>query len=143
MKEIHRIVIPIDKSDASKAATEQGAQIAKALGIDVVVLSIDDSNTFLASPVIEEKIRKENEASIAEFKHIVEAREIPVHTEIIKGTNPAEEIVKFSQETDLIVMASHNKKGIDRLILGSVSEEVLLCALCPVLIIKPELSEEI
>ena len=142
MQEIKRIVIPVDRSDASKLATEQGAHLAKLLGVDVVVLSIDDSQQFMASVILEEKIRKENETIIEEFKKIAEAREATVHTQIIKGTNPADEIVKFTNEEDLIVMASRNRKGLDKFVLGSVSEEVLRCALCPVMVIKPHLSKE-
>ena len=139
MKDIKRVVIPVDKSDASRAATEKGAQLAKALGIDVVVISVDDSTSFIVSPVLEEKIMREHKTFLEEFKQIAASKDIPVHTEVIKGMNPAEEIIKFTNEDDLIVMASHNRKGLDKFILGSVSEEVLKFASCPVMIVKPHL----
>ena len=140
MQEIKRIVVPIDKSDASKVATRQGAHLAKSLGVDMVILSIDNSQEFIISVILEEKLKKENEEILEKFKKIAESIGANVHTEIVKGTNPAEEIVKFSKEDDLVIMASHNRRGLDRFVLGSVSEEVLHCALCPVMIIKPDSS---
>jgi nucleotide-binding universal stress UspA family protein len=142
MHDIKRIIVPIDRSDASRIATEQGAKLAKSLGVEIVVLSVDDSQQFMASGILENKLQKEHELILEEFKKIVESKEVPVHIEIVKGLNPAHEIIKFSNDDDLILMASHNKKGLDRLVLGSVSEEVLRTASCPVLIIKPDLSEE-
>jgi universal stress protein A len=52
--------------------------------------------------------------------------------------SPATEILRFAeqQEVDLIVMASHGRTGISRLLMGSVAEAVLRRAKCPVLIVK-------
>ena len=141
MTEISRVVIPVDKSEASKIAVEQGSHIAKLLGVDVAIISIDDSQQFIASASLEDKLKKEHELSLEEFKKTVESREVNATTEIIVGLAPAQEIVKYVKDDDLIIMASHSKKGIDKFILGSVSEEVVHRVNCHVMILKPQLIE--
>lgn len=141
MTEISRVVIPVDKSEASKIAVEQGSHIAKLLGVDVAIISIDDSQQFIASAALENKLKKEHELSLEEFKKIVESREVNATTEIIVGLTPAQEIVKYVTDDDLIIMASHSKTGIDKFILGSVSEEVVRRVNCHVMILKPQLIE--
>lgn len=141
MNEINRIVIPVDKSEASKIAVEQGSHIAKLLGVDVAIISIDDSQQFIASASLENKLKKEHELSLEEFKKTVESKEVNATTEIIVGLAPAQEIVKYVKDDDLIIMASHSKKGIDKFILGSVSEEVVRRVNCHVMILKPQLIE--
>jgi nucleotide-binding universal stress UspA family protein len=51
---------------------------------------------------------------------------------------PSKEILKFAneQEIELIIMASHGRKGFARLLIGSTAEEVMRKAPCPVLIVK-------
>ena len=141
MTEISRVVIPVDKSEASKIAVEQGSHIAKLLGVDVAIISIDDSQQFIASASLENKLKKEHELSLEEFKKTVESKEVNATTEIIVGLAPAQEIVKYVKDDDLIIMASHSKKGIDKFILGSVSEEVVHRVNCHVMILKPQLIE--
>jgi nucleotide-binding universal stress UspA family protein len=140
MKEINRVVIPVDKSEASKIAVDQGSNLAKLLGVDVAIISIDDSQQFIASVALENKLKKEHEVVLTDFKKIVESKELHATTEIIVGQSPAQEIVKYVKDDDLIVMASHSKKGMDKFILGSVSEEVLRWVTCHVMILKPDLN---
>jgi len=141
MKQINRVIIPIDKSDASKIAVEQGTFIAKLLGVNVSLIFIDDSHQFIASAALEDKLRKEHMASLDEFKKTVESKEVAATTEVIVGDSPADEIIKYAMDDDLIVMASHSKKGVDRFILGSVSEEVLHRVNCHVMLLKPKLNK--
>lgn len=141
MNGIRRIVIPVDKSEASKIAVEQGSSIAKLLGVKVAIIFIDDSHQFIASAALEDKLRKDHMASIDELKKTVESKEVEAFTDVIVGDAPAEEIIKYAEEDDLIIMASHSKKGLDRFILGSVSEEVIRRVNCNVMILKPKLNE--
>jgi nucleotide-binding universal stress UspA family protein len=54
---------------------------------------------------------------------------------LVEG-HPAEEIIKEAKENDLIVIGSKGKTGLDRLLLGSVAENVARHASCPVMIVK-------
>lgn len=60
-----------------------------------------------------------------------------VHFEVKFGT-PATEIAKFAEEhhTDLIVLPSHGRTGLARLMIGSVAERVVRLAHCPVLVMR-------
>ena len=138
MKETNRIVIPVDKTEISRMAVEKGVDMAKLLGVDVAIISIDDSRQFIASAALGNKLRKEHEAVLEELKKTAETKQVNTKTEIIVGDTPVDEIVKFVNDDDLIVMASHQKKGLERFVLGSVSEEVLKRVNCNVMILKPK-----
>ncbi len=137
MENVKRVVIPVDNSESSKNVVRQGAFLAKALGIKATVISINDTHQFIASVVLEEKLKKEAEAFLESFKPIGKEMGVDLQTILISG-DPAEEIVNYSNEDDLIIMAGHKeKKGrIDRFILGSTPEEVLRHAPCSVLMLK-------
>ena len=57
--------------------------------------------------------------------------------------NPVAEILRVAQETncDLLVMGSHGRRGVSRLLMGSVAEHVMRRAKCPVLVVKTPLPE--
>ena len=59
------------------------------------------------------------------------------HT-LIDGTDPAAALLDFARKcgADLIVMGSHGRTGLGRLLLGSVAEKVIGAAICPVLVVK-------
>jgi nucleotide-binding universal stress UspA family protein len=135
MKAINRVVIPVDTTDVSKVAAEQGAFFAKLLNVEVSIISVNDSRQYMLSKLLEEKIEKEKLTAIEEIKKITEQQGVPTTTKLTAGA-PAVEIVKFVRDDDLIIMASKGKKGFNKFLLGSVSEEVLKTAPCTVMVIK-------
>ncbi len=62
---------------------------------------------------------------------------IPVHHVLLEG-DPASEIVRYAEEqvVDLIVMGTHGRSGLERLLMGSVAEKVMREAPCSVLVVK-------
>jgi len=135
MQNIKRIVIPVDNSENSKDTVRKGAFLAKLLGINAKLISVNDTHQFIASVVLEEKFKKEATAFLENFKKIGEELGAKIEIELISG-NPAEEIVKYAKEDDLIIMANSCKKGFNRFFLGNVPEEVVRNAPCSVLIVK-------
>lgn len=136
MREIKRIIIPVDKTKESENAVKKGAFLAKLLGINVKIITVNDTYHFISSVVIEEKIKKEAEAFLENFKKIGEEIGIKLETQLVVG-KPAEEIVKIAREDDLIIMAYHDKtKGVDRVLEKSVSKDVIRNAPCSVLVVK-------
>jgi len=138
MKGINRVVIPVDTSDVSKVAVEQGAFFAKLLNVEVSIISVNDSRQYMLSKILEEKIEKEKQSAIDEVKKITEEQGVMTTTKLAAGV-PAVEIVKYVNDDDLIVMASQGKKGFNKFFLGSVSEEVLKTAPCAVMVIKEKI----
>jgi len=135
MKGINRVVIPVDTSDISKIAAEQGAYFAKLLNVEVSIISVNDSRQYMLSKILEEKIEREKQFAIDEVKKITEEQGVFTTTKLAAGA-PAVEIVKYVNDDDLIVMASQGRKGFNKFFLGSVSEEVLKTAPCAVMVIK-------
>jgi nucleotide-binding universal stress UspA family protein len=135
MKAINRVVIPVDTTDVSKIAAEQGAFFAKLLNVEISIISVNDARQYMLSKMLEEKIEQEKLTAIAEVKKITEEQGVPTTTKLAAGA-PASEIVKFVKDDDLIVMASKGRKGFNKFFLGSVSEEVLKTAPCTVMVIK-------
>ena len=138
MRGINRVVIPVDTSDVSKLAVEQGAFFAKLLNVEVSIISVNDSRQYMLSKILEEKIESEKQSAIDEVKKITEEQGVTTTTKLAAGA-PAVEIVKYVKDDDLIVMASQGKKGFNKFFLGSVSEEVLKTAPCAVMVIKEKI----
>jgi nucleotide-binding universal stress UspA family protein len=136
MEDIKRIIIPIDNTEDSKRAVEKGAYLAKILGINAKIISVNDTHQFMSSVVLEEKLKKETENILNEFKKIAENIGIQIETELISG-KPSEEIVKFARKGDLIIMAHHDRtKGIDKVMEKSLSKDVVENAPCSVFVVK-------
>jgi nucleotide-binding universal stress UspA family protein len=121
--------------DMSKIAAEQGAFFAKLLNVEISIISVNDSRQYMLSKLLEDKIEKEKLTAIEEVKKITESQGVTTTTKLTAGA-PASEIVKFVKDDDLIVMASKGRKGFNKFLLGSVSEEVLKTAPCTVMVIK-------
>lgn len=136
MKNIKRIIIPVDDTEESKKAVKKGAYLAKILKVDAKIITVNDTYHFISSVVLEEKLKKQAEAFLDNFKKIGEEFGVKLNTQLVVG-KPAEEIVKIAKEDDLIIMAYHDKtKGIDRALDKSVSKDVIKNAPCSVLIVK-------
>ena len=134
----NRIIIPVDNTESSKIAVKKGVFFAKLLGIDVKIITVNDTHQFISSVVLEDKLKKEAEAFLQDFKKIGEEFGVKLEAQLIIG-KPAEEIVKFAKENDLIIMAHHDKvKGLDKFMINSVSRDVVQNAPCSVLIVKSE-----
>jgi nucleotide-binding universal stress UspA family protein len=136
MKDIKKIIISVDNTEDSKNAVRKGAFLAKLLKIDAKIITVNDTHQFISSVVLEEKLKKETEQFLENFKKIAEEYGIKAETQLITG-KPAEEIIKVAQEGDLIIMAHHDRsKGFDKALEKSVSREVVQNAPCSVLVIK-------
>src|SRR4030042_6400172 len=130
MSDVKRIVISVDTSENSKKAVEKGAYLAKVLGIEAKIITINDTHQFISSVVLEDKLKKESQIFLDNFKKIAETFGVKIETQLISG-KPAEEIIRFVKQDDLIIMAHHDHtKGIDKVIEKSVSHEVIQKAPC-------------
>lgn len=136
MNDIKRIVIPVDNTIDSEDAVRKGVFLAKMLNIEARIITVNDTHQFISSVVIDEKLKKEATAFLEKFKKIAEEFGVKIETQLITG-KPAEEIVKFAKEDDLIIMAHHDKtKGIDKFMEKNVAREVVKNAPCSILVVK-------
>ena len=135
------VLVPTDFSEESAQVVENWRNLVDNPG-QLTVLHVSPQATPAESDLVigwnlesDEKRRER----LVEMLH----KEFPdksfsdVHFEVLFGS-PATEIAKYAEEhdTDLIVLPSHGRTGLARLMIGSVAERVVRLAHCPVLVIR-------
>jgi nucleotide-binding universal stress UspA family protein len=136
IRDIRRIVIPVDNTEISKKAVKEGIFLAKLLGVKAKIITVNDTHQFISSVVLEEKLKREASAFMEGFKEIAEGSGVKTETQLLVG-KPAEEIVKFAKGDDLIIISAHDKlEGIDKVMEQSVSRDVVRYSPCSVLVLK-------
>lgn len=144
------ILFPTDLSEASAEALDWAAQFAVALGATMHVLFVEELHELESldqAPYDGETVLESLFESLSSYTEELLARrrlELDVKTMVRRGVAAAPTIQDYAAEIDaeLIVMATHGRRGIRHLLIGSVAEEVLRGADRPVLTIRPPLSED-
>jgi nucleotide-binding universal stress UspA family protein len=145
-----KILIATDGSDLASAGVEHGLGVAKAVGAHVLIVTVTEpwSSLAMASEADlgnHDAIPSYAAAAATSAAGILEAAAskaadvgVPCDTLHVPDQRPAEAILKTAQEQscDLIVMASHGRRGIGRILLGSQTAEVLAHAKTPVLVLR-------
>jgi nucleotide-binding universal stress UspA family protein len=138
MKGIRRIVIPVDNTEDSERAVKKGIALAKMMNIKAEIITVNDTHQFISSVVLEDKLKKEATEFLEKFKKMAQELGVKIDTQLMTG-KPSEEIIKFANKDDLIVIAPHDKsKGIDRYMELNVCDRVVKKAPCSVLVLKLE-----
>jgi nucleotide-binding universal stress UspA family protein len=129
MLHVKRILYPTDFSSYSNQAYLHAVALAENYGAGLVILSV-------YTPAAAGGLDRAQWRNHLEQIRPVDAR-IPVRHVFLEG-DPATEIVRYARDAsaDLIVMGTHGRTGVDRLLMGSVAEQVLRDAPCSVLIVK-------
>jgi len=141
------ILIATDGSELAGKAVAAGFSLARLLEAKVTVVTVTEPWTALVSgdigiafPVDEyEKSSSENAAHIlASVSKLARKADIECATVHAKDQYPAEGILETARTNncDLIVMASHGRRGLGRLLLGSQAVKVLTHSMVPVLICR-------
>jgi nucleotide-binding universal stress UspA family protein len=148
--DIKKILVPTDFSGANNASLEYASRLASETGAVLYIVYADDMEeaaTIMAksghpypSPW---DATGRHEAHRKLKKVVPTVREVQYQHHYLKGT-PTGEIVSFAERNniDLIVMASHGRTGLSRLLMGSTAEGVMRRAPCPVLIVKQSTNVE-
>ena len=133
------IVLATDGSKYSSVATERAIAFAKSYGGELKVLSVVDipSEFYAEAPeAVEDLVRKAKEYVAGVKKQAAAAG---VSAETFVGEAEAYQAVNNlarEQKADMIVIGSHGRTGLRRLLMGSVAETVIGYAPCPVLVVK-------
>lgn len=141
------ILIATDGSELAQKAVNHGLALAKALGAKVSAIMVTEPWTavaageaMLAFPV--EQYESDAAASakrcLDAVKLAARSADIPCETRHIPDRFPAEGITAYAKDTncDLIVMASHGRRGLGRLLMGSQTLNVLTYSTVPVLVCR-------
>ncbi len=137
------ILVPTDGSEGVEEAVEHARDLAKKYDSRVHVLYVVNTSTYSSLPAdsnwesIVSALEEEGERSTSELAQRLEDDGVEVVREVVDGV-PHREILDYADENDvdLIVMGTHGKTGLDRLLLGSVTEKVVRKAKIPVLTVR-------
>jgi universal stress protein A len=143
---IRSILVPTDFSAASERAVGYARALAATLGASVHLVHVLDRllspELAWAAPAIEaaaihERLYQEGRSKLAAVAATVEQSRVPATSEVRSGA-PAAEIIQAAVDygADLIIMATHGRSGLSHLVLGSVAEQVIRHARCPVLAVR-------
>lgn len=151
MLAIDTILHPTDFSERSEYAFRLACSLGRDHGARLVVLhvAVPPHVGYLEGvPVVQEEPAENYSEKMWEEFHRMESldpnvRDLRIETQMIEG-DPAAEIVRAANElpSELIVMGTHGRTGLSRLLMGSVAEQVMRKAPCPVLIVKSPFSKE-
>jgi nucleotide-binding universal stress UspA family protein len=135
------IVLATDGSRYSAAAAKRAISLAKSYGGELKVISVVDvpAEFFAEAPQAVEELAKKARGYVNDVKK--QAEESGVKAETFLGeTDAYAAIINLAkaQNAGLIVMGSHGRTGLKRLLMGSVAEKVISHAPCPVLVVKSE-----
>jgi universal stress protein A len=146
--DIRSILLPTDFSECARYAVPVAAEFARLLGARVICLHVVEPVvqpvgwTPLAEPMPVAELGDQMEESAARdlpaFSKSEEFAGLDVEHLSAPG-DPAAEIVRVAEErgAGLIVLSSHGRTGLGRILFGSTAESVVRHARCPVLVVKP------
>lgn len=144
------ILLPTDGSKLSDRAVVRGISLAKALGTKITLLSVvpefrmvaDES--FAVPMGVEFKKRYEKEAKaratkmLAKIKDHLAKEGLTGEAVVVASDLPYQQIIEVARKRkcDLVVMASHGRRGLTGLLLGSETVKVLTHSKVPVLVVR-------
>ena len=142
----HRILVPVDGSDITIKAIDMAIGVAKATGARLYALTVKEpilysaiSEMQAAQPQefldVQERIATKR---LAVVKQACDQAGMACEAASVEALHPWEAIIDHAKrsECDLIVMASHGRKGMAALVLGSETQKVLTHTTIPVLVVR-------
>jgi nucleotide-binding universal stress UspA family protein len=135
-----RILLATDGSDYSRKATERALDLVQTSGGTLKVISVLEisSHIYAVAPDLTEEKIKLPRKYVEEVKDLAASRGI-IAEDFVREAEAADEVIvdlARQADVDLIVMGSHGRTGLKRLLMGSVTERVIGNAPCPVLVVK-------
>ncbi|RYJ13670.1 universal stress protein [Halogeometricum borinquense] len=136
-----RILVPTDGSKASQGAIKHAIDIAKQYDATIHALYVVDSGTYSSleagSNIVAEALRGEGEKAVEQVVSAADDAGVEVTTSVQNGT-AHRGILNYTEENDcdLVVMGTHGRSGLDRYLLGSVTEKIVRSSDVPVLTVR-------
>jgi nucleotide-binding universal stress UspA family protein len=143
-----RILVTLDGSDLSERALQPAFELAEKFGAQVTLLRVIAVDAMVLAAagggphylqmrqMHEERDRAESEAYLHAIQSEWRATGVAVRTRVAIGAAPAMIVQAAEQcQADLIVMSTHGRSGLNRLLYGSVAEAVLRGARLPLMLI--------
>jgi nucleotide-binding universal stress UspA family protein len=136
-----RILIPLDGSKLAEAAIPEAVEMARGGPYTLLLLRVASARILPGADVVGDWVEAVREAEhyLAGVRKELEKERVgPIETYVWQGPAAAAIIdMARAHQADLIVMTSHGRGGIARLVLGSVAEAVVRGSRLPVLLVRP------
>jgi len=135
--ELKRILVPLDGSRFSKEALTRALALAGEQQGELLAVSVLDAPASFTHevPDVAQEILAGLEKLVGDAASKAAAQGVPCHTGVYQGSAYRAIVDAAGQnQADLIVMGSHGRTGLKRLLMGSVTERVIGYAECPVLV---------
>ena len=134
------ILLPTDGSDKIETVVDHAVSLAEVHDATLHVLYVVNTASLSDLPMesswdgINQALTQEGERALSRVEE--RAPDVTVKTTMVDGS-PSKEIVRYAgdNDCDIIVMGTHGRSGVDRLLLGSVAERVVRSSQVPVLTI--------
>jgi nucleotide-binding universal stress UspA family protein len=146
MKEFKKILFPVDLSESSDKILPYVQTVAKKFDSKIYILfaaRVFDyfTSIYVPHPSInkfEKEIIEGAEKRLYEFVDM-HFKEFPGTKTVVVAGDAAEKIVEYieDQKIDLVIMGTHGRKGMDKVIFGSVADRVIRLSPVPVMVVNP------
>lgn len=138
---LNKILVPLDGSEMAEAAIAPALEMAQAGSAQVILMRAAVARTLPGTDAIDAQILAVREAEdyLAGMKEKLEktgARRVETHVWYGPAAPAVVEAAKV-QKVDLIVMSTHGRSGLGRIIFGSVAESVLRGTRVPIFLVRP------
>lgn len=135
-----RILLPTDGSAGTNPAVDQAVSLAEETGAELHALFVVEDIPYapeMMDDQVEATLRTIGEEAIENIRSKAAEADVELVTEIRDGT-PHRSILDYADDAgcDLIVMGTHGRSGLDRYLLGSVTERIVRTADVPVLTVR-------
>jgi nucleotide-binding universal stress UspA family protein len=135
-----RILVPTDGSPGSEKAVRNALDVAEKYDASLYAVSVvetDGSRVPFKGSELRSKLVERAEAALEEVRREADEWDVEVTTQVLEG-RPHEKILQFADQhdVDLVVMGTHGREGLDRFLIGSVTERVVRSADVPVLTVS-------
>ncbi|HKX44214.1 MAG TPA: universal stress protein [Burkholderiaceae bacterium] len=141
-----RILVPTDGSDITAKAVDTAVALAKSVGAKLYTISVKEPFPYSAISEMQptppqeffdaqERIATKRVQAVAEQ---CATADVPCQAHTVEALHPWEAIIDHAKRTecDLVVMASHGRRGVSALLLGSETQKVLTHSKVPVLVVR-------
>lgn len=143
----YRILIPLDGSVCGEHALREGVRLAKRLGAELTLLHVLHPGQSRFSPRAAPPLdlgtaRADARRMLAQAAETAYAEGVPAETALVDDlrVHPAEAILEAERRHDLTVLATHGRRRLEQLVLGSVTEAVLRRSEKPHLVVNGALA---
>lgn len=134
-----KILFPTDFSTCSDAGLEQATALARDSGAKLLIVHVEEPPTVYGAGEMYYGLIEPDREALLKMLHAVIPTDsaVPCEHRLLQG-DPANCIVGLAEQEqcDLIVIGTHGRTGVSRLLMGSVAEAVVRRAKCPVLTYK-------